>query len=899
VKNDSETDVDCGGALLTGGAANPKSDGAPACAAGKTCSIGSDCTTGVCSTGPVLVDNLDGGHFEGGSDNGSTLVCQPATPYDGVKNDSETDVDCGGSLLASGQPNGASDGAPACAAGKKCGLASDCQSLVCTAGVCAAPTATDGIQNDSETDVDCGGGLLASGAPNPSSDGAPACGTTKKCKLGTDCLNLVCAPSAVMDGGVSLDGGPIDCASGESCTCQPPTDTDGVKNDSETDVDCGGGFLAGMVANMASDRAPVCQLGQSCTLGTDCFAGVCNDNSGMGGPPADCPAGDKCQCQAPSSTDGVKNGGETDVDCGGGTTAGSDSAPKCAAGKDCAIGSDCQSGVCGASKTCSLPTPTDGVQNGGETDVDCGGTPPGACTPTALHDCAPACVDAKTCAVGTDCLSTFCSAINKTCVDGLSCTGLIPAAPIQDLTTLASTALNGADAVGTPDPNGAGQSAGIDTCGAGESTDSPGLQSHESCCKSLPLPGLAACSPTAPCVAPAVCSSTTGPGTCQARMDKYEATAGRVRQFVESVKKAENGRYNIQAWVQTQLTMGTTAGQLIAQMMPTTGAGSVVPLLPTGDIVNDGVPTYLSVVAQLGGTILDAAYPSPEQGCYVASGAYGASTYWWPSDEEASVGTPPRAFTQDYYDVKPQNCAPYWIAAAFCAWDGGRLPTLAESYAIYSTTMSYPWSSAPAADQPVLFADSNGQPESGEANDLAQIADNMGVPITNYTVNWHNANLGASTDLGDFYFYPSWVLSNPTWAGMVDTLGDGSDLTPYISAPGRFTKDLTFKTALGGTEGWMDYGADMLEFLEVQSLTAQVANFCDTSDGVKPPCSGGYNCTGGGFCGVQRTTVPMPGSLWEGGSWEGHGIQQAGYNEPLFTQYGKAGFRCVRPPEAP
>jgi hypothetical protein len=97
----------------------------------------------------------------------------------------------------------------------------------------------------------------------------------------------------------------------------------------------------------------------------------------------------------------------------------------------------------------------------------------------------------------------------------------------------------------------------------------------------------------------------------------------------------------------------------------------------------------------------------------------------------------------------------------------------------------------------------------------------------------------------------------------------------------------------------MDYGADMLEFLEVQSLTAQVANFCDTSDGVKPPCSGGYNCQGGGFCGVQRTTVPMPGSLWEGGSWEGHGIQQGGYNEPLFTQYGKAGFRCVRAPEAP
>ena len=32
------------------------------------------------------------------------------------------------------------------------------------------------------------------------------------------------------------------------------------------------------------------------------------------------------------------------------------------------------------------------------------------------------------------------------------------------------------------------------------------------------------------------------------------------------------------------------------------------------------------------------------------------------------------------------------------------------------------------------------------------------------------------------------------------------------------------------------------------------------------------------------------------GSWEGHGIayHNAGYNFPMQTQYGKAGFRCAR-----
>src|SRR5258708_24522834 len=69
---------------------------------------------------------------------------------------------------------------------------------------------------------------------------------------------------------------------------------------------------------------------------------------------------------APTCTDGIKNGNETDVDCGGGTC------PSCTAGRSCSAGRDCQSMVCNGGM-CQAPSCSDGVKNGMETDVDCGG----------------------------------------------------------------------------------------------------------------------------------------------------------------------------------------------------------------------------------------------------------------------------------------------------------------------------------------------------------------------------------------------------------------------------------------------------------------------------------------------------------------------------------------------
>jgi hypothetical protein len=84
--------------------------------------------------------------------------------------------------------------------------------------------------------------------------------------------------------------------------------------------------------------------------------------------------------------DGVRNGEETDVDCGGPCT-------RCASEKACRETEDCISARC-VEGTCAAPTCADGVKNGGESDVDCGGP------------CAP-------CASGM-----FCNGLSKNCASG-------------------------------------------------------------------------------------------------------------------------------------------------------------------------------------------------------------------------------------------------------------------------------------------------------------------------------------------------------------------------------------------------------------------------------------------------------------------------------------------------
>ncbi|MEW6272694.1 MAG: hypothetical protein AB1689_25740 [Thermodesulfobacteriota bacterium] len=127
-------------------------------------------------------------------------------------------------------------------------------------------------------------------------------------------------------------------------------------------------------------------------------------------------------CRAPACDDGVENGAETDADCGGPGCA------DCPAGDACLAPGDCQSGVCVAN-VCQAPTCSDGVANAAETDVDCGGP--------ACPDCGPgaACLGAGDCQSGV-CSGGACQA--AACDDGVQNggeTGLDCGGPCADCGT--------------------------------------------------------------------------------------------------------------------------------------------------------------------------------------------------------------------------------------------------------------------------------------------------------------------------------------------------------------------------------------------------------------------------------------------------------------------------------
>eukprot|EP00494_Astrolonche_serrata_P026639 UN26901 len=123
------------------------------------------------------------------------------------------------------------------------------------------------------------------------------------------------------------------------------TCTDGIQNQNEAGVDCGG----------------VCPACETCT------DGIQNQNeTGV-----DC--GGVCPTACESCTDGIQNQNETGVDCGGVCPTACETCTDGIQNQD-ESGVDC-GGVCPtACETC-----TDGIQNQNETGVDCGGVCPTAC----------------------------------------------------------------------------------------------------------------------------------------------------------------------------------------------------------------------------------------------------------------------------------------------------------------------------------------------------------------------------------------------------------------------------------------------------------------------------------------------------------------------------------------
>ncbi|MFM2152179.1 MAG: hypothetical protein RL199_614, partial [Pseudomonadota bacterium] len=305
----------------------------PPCRTAALCQTASDCDSGRCrrvsGSKPVV------------------YRCAVATCSDGAKSTREAAKDCGEACDVNGDEKRCSGATPTSKV--VCRTHLDCPvSNFCVNGLCAAtPPVYDGIQNGSETAIDCGGGV------------APACASGLPCGAHADCAAGYCDPVNRV------------CGSG---TC-----SDQLRDGDETAVDCGG--------TCARDQARRCAVAAACLFASDCTSGVCT----------------KGKCAPSTGKDGVRNGDESDVDCGGaGLT-------KCAVGKGCSRDDQCLTGVCRAgSGTCVAPSAFDGIRNGTETGIDCGGRS------------APPCAVDVACGTATDCLSGNCDRTTKTCK---ACTG--------------------------------------------------------------------------------------------------------------------------------------------------------------------------------------------------------------------------------------------------------------------------------------------------------------------------------------------------------------------------------------------------------------------------------------------------------------------------------------------
>ncbi len=296
---------------------------------------------------PLSEVTLSPGVINGGSNQ--------ATCDDGIRNGDETGVDCGGP---------------------------DCAPCMTT------PTCNDGMMNGSETGVDCGGSCAPCddmGGNNPDC-GAGSSNLTfcleEVCDIAENeliCLNLY-ATNFTDVAGFQIDlGFPAGNLFYQSVTTDPRL-VDPIIGSAPN------GFTARLIYSPQSQAGVSIPDGES--IATVCFtnqiAGTTviefadlrvgnSDGQPISGVTGSDGSINDCGTVEPTCDDGIRNGNETGVDCGG---------PDCAA--------------------CVTPTCDDGIRNGSETGVDCGGS------------CAP-CMTDMACGTGTTdvtvCVGSGCAEI--------------------------------------------------------------------------------------------------------------------------------------------------------------------------------------------------------------------------------------------------------------------------------------------------------------------------------------------------------------------------------------------------------------------------------------------------------------------------------------------------------
>ncbi len=292
---------------------------------------------------------------------------------------------------------------------------------------------------------------------------------------------------------------------------------------------------------------------------------------------------------------------------GSGASSGSEAGASSSSGTplpECTLPADCASGVCTAG-VCQAPSNHDGVQNGTETDVDCGGGAPTNAAP---------CANERKCVAHSDCASQGC-AYTGTCIADKSCT----------------------------------QHFGGDTCGRGTDVNDEPIDENLSCCARAELAG--------------------GSGV---KLDRFLITAGRMRSFIEHVDG------DVRSFV----------SGLPAQQWTQGAWNQLVP----GSIVEANVmlgPRWIDAPNDPSGSTSKRSCAAPDSNGHTyfipkAPLAVGDRTDSYDAEQQ---------YTQEQLDGKALNCVNWYLAKAFCAWEGGRLPTHAETRNAFTNngTTTYPW----------------------------------------------------------------------------------------------------------------------------------------------------------------------------------------------------------------
>ncbi len=183
------------------------------------------------------------------------------------------------------------------------------------------------------------------------------------------------------------------------------------------------------------------------------------------------------------------------------------------------------------------------------------------------------------------------------------------------------------------------------------------------------------------------------------KLDKFNITAGRFRVFIEKT----NG--DVRGFIQKSRP---------AWFEPSWDAW--IPNVMDDGVAVTGLPHLYApgqgqngVYQQLGPIHYGAAETGGNEGCLTQQ-VGNARTYRLPDAVNTKLFADVQQYPQDILDQKPQQCVTFFMVAAFCAWDGGRMPTLTElDYAWdqgQPAKYTYPWGTTPVPggwDKPYPF----------------------------------------------------------------------------------------------------------------------------------------------------------------------------------------------------